>query len=48
MLKKARNRFDAKTVLRSTVGHPNKATFFKSLPESHLPGIGRMINGRYI
>jgi len=36
MLKKARNLFDAKTVLRSTVGHPNKATFFKSLPDSHF------------
>jgi hypothetical protein len=46
MLKKARNLFDAKTVLRSTVGHPNKASFFKSLPDSHLPAIGKMFNNR--
>lgn len=35
-LKKARNLFDAKTVLRSTDGQPNNATFFKSLPDNHL------------
>jgi hypothetical protein len=36
MLKKARDLFDAKTVLRSTDGQPNNATFFKSLPDNHL------------
>lgn len=36
ILKKARSLFDAKTVLRSTDGQPNNATFFKSLPDNHL------------
>uniref|UniRef100_A0A0A9DLV3 Uncharacterized protein n=1 Tax=Arundo donax TaxID=35708 RepID=A0A0A9DLV3_ARUDO len=39
MLKKARDLFYAKTVLLSTDGQPNKATFFRSLPDSHLPVI---------
>jgi hypothetical protein len=44
MLKKALNLFDAKTVLRSTVGHPNKASFFKSFPDSHLPAVDKVFN----